>query len=316
MVKRSGLGKGLDSLISNQYTKKVDNPEKTQKNSTELSTNVNENVDKKVDNPENEPKTMLKVSLIEPNREQPRKNFDEEALEELAESIRQYGVLQPILVTPNGKRYTIVAGERRWRAAKLAKVKEVPVVIREFSKQEVMEIALIENIQREDLNPIEEAKAYMKLLQEFNMKQEELASKISKSRTAIANRMRLLKLPEEVQEMLINGCISEGHARALLGLEDPKQQVYAANQILALSLTVRDTEKLVKNLLNTPAKPIDDDWKEKGRLAYEKLESDLRDLMGTKVVIQRKNEDKGKIQIEYYSIEELERIMDLFRKIK
>lgn len=305
MAKKSGLGKGLDSLITNQYAKKQ-----------ELSTNGDNFVDNSVEK-EEQPKTMLKVSQIEPNREQPRKNFDEAALEELAESIRQHGVIQPLLVKPKGKHYEIIAGERRWRAAKLAKVKEVPVVIRDYSDQEMMEIALIENIQREDLNPIEEAQAYMRLIQEFHLKQEELAKRLSKSRTAIANRMRLLKLTPLVQEMLADGRLSEGHARALLALESTELQETAAAQILEQSFSVRETEKLVKKLLNPPKKKeIDDNWEERDRVIYEKLEEDLRALMGTKVVIQRKEVDKGRIQIDYYSVEELERLMELFRGMK
>lgn len=304
MAKVGGLGKGLDSLISNQYAKKQ-----------EISTNVDKNVDKPVENQDENVKSVLKVSQIEPNRDQPRKHFDEEGLEELAESIRQYGVIQPLVVKPKGKHYEIIAGERRWRAAKLAKIKEVPVIIRDYSDQEIMEIALIENIQREDLNPIEEAQAYMRLIQEFHLKQEELAKRISKSRTVITNRMRLLKLAPAVQEMLADGRISEGHARALLALEDPEKQEAAAAQIVEQMLSVRETEKLVKMMLQPP-KPVEEDWSERDRVIYEKLEEDLRTLMGTKVVIQRREVDKGRIQIDYYSVEELERLMQMFRGMK
>lgn len=304
MAKVGGLGKGLDSLISNQYAKKQ-----------EISTNVDKNVDKPVENQDENVKSVLKVSQIEPNRDQPRKHFDEEGLEELAESIRQYGVIQPLVVKPKGKHYEIIAGERRWRAAKLAKIKEVPVIIRDYSDQEIMEIALIENIQREDLTPIEEAQAYMRLIQEFHLKQEELAKRISKSRTVITNRMRLLKLAPAVQEMLADGRISEGHARALLALEDPEKQEAAAAQIVEQMLSVRETEKLVKMMLQPP-KPVEEDWSERDRVIYEKLEEDLRTLMGTKVVIQRREVDKGRIQIDYYSVEELERLMQMFRGMK
>lgn len=304
MAKVGGLGKGLDSLISNKYAK-----------SQELSTKEDKIVDKPVENTPKEVETLLKVSQIEPNRDQPRKNFDEEGLEELAESIRQYGVLQPLLVTPKGKHYEIIAGERRWRAAKLAKLKEVPVIIRDYSDQEIMEIALIENIQREDLNPIEEAQAYMRLIQEFHLKQEELAKRVSKSRTVITNRMRLLKLAPAVQEMLADGRLSEGHARTLLTLEDPKKQEEAALQIIEQSLSVRETEKLVKRM-QQPPKEEKEDWAERDRVIYERLEEDLRTLMGTKVVIQRKDVDKGRIQIDYYSVEEFERLMQMFRGMK
>lgn len=312
MARKGGLGKGLDSLISSSYVKEVQEEKKT----LELSTSVDKSVDKPVETDNSKPEMMVKVSQIEPNREQPRKIFDEEALQELAESIRQYGVLQPLIVKQKGKRYEIIAGERRWRAAKLAKVKEVPVIVREYTDQEIMEIALIENIQREDLNPIEEAQAFMRLIQEFHLKQEELAKKVSKSRTVIANRMRLLKLAPTVQQMLIDGNISEGHARALLAIEDTSLQESAALQIMDQSLNVRETEKLVKRLLNPPMPKEEDNWKERDQLIYDNLEEDLRKRMGTKVVIQRKDVDKGRIQIDYYSLEEFERLMDLFRSMQ
>jgi len=313
MAKRGGLGKGLDSMISSQYIDATKNVEK----STELSTKADNNVDKPVDKEENTPDKMLKLSQIEPNRGQPRKNFEEESMEELAESIRQFGVIQPLLVQKKGNHYEIVAGERRWRAAKLAGLKEVPVMIREYTDQEVMEIALIENIQRENLNPIEEAKAFMCLIQEFHLKQEDLAKRVSKSRAAIANRMRLLKLALTVQEMLAEGKLSEGHARALLSLESEALQMQAAEMITEQSLSVRETEKLVKRLLNPPPKKANSlDWQERDRFIYEKLEEDLRVVTGTKVVIQRKDADKGKIQMDYYSVEELERLIELFRRIK
>ena len=313
MAKRSSLGKGLDSMISSQYIDATQNVEK----STGLSTKKDNNVDKPVDKEENTPDKMLKLSQIEPNRGQPRKNFEEESMEELAESIRQFGVIQPLLVQKKGNHYEIVAGERRWRAAKLAGLKEVPVMIREYTDQEVMEIALIENIQRENLNPIEEAKAFMRLIQEFHLKQEDLAKRVSKSRAAIANRMRLLKLALTVQEMLAEGKLSEGHARALLSLESEALQMQAAEMITEQSLSVRETEKLVKRLLNPPPKKANSsDWQERDRFIYEKLEEDLRVVTGTKVVIQRKDADKGKIQMDYYSVEELERLIELFRRIK
>ena len=313
MAKRGGLGKGLDSMISSQYIDATKNVEK----SMELSTKTDKNVDKPVDKEENTPDKMLKLSQIEPNRGQPRKNFEEESLEELAESIRQFGVIQPLLVQKKGNHYEIVAGERRWRAAKLAGLKEVPVMIREYTDQEVMEIALIENIQRENLNPIEEAKAFMRLIQEFHLKQEDLAKRVSKSRAAIANRMRLLKLALTVQEMLAEGKLSEGHARALLSLESEALQMQAAEMIKEQSLSVRETEKLVKRLLNPPPKKENSsDWQERDRFIYEKLEEDLRVVTGTKVVIQRKDANKGKIQMDYYSVEELERLIELFRRIK
>ena len=261
---------------------------------------------------------MLKVSEIEPNREQPRKDFNEDALQELAESIRLHGVIQPLLVQRRGEYYGIIAGERRWRAAKIAGLKEVPVIIREYTDREVMEISLIENIQREDLNAIEEAKAYQRLIQEFHLKQEDIAVKISKSRAAIANTMRLLKLDERVQNMLIEEEISSGHARALLPLEDGDLQYNAAQKIASEVLSVRETEKLVKLLLTPPKEP--DEPKEEpvrdDRFIYQALEEKMKSIMGTKVSIHKKDNNKGRIEIEYYSPEELERIVELFETIK
>ncbi len=308
MTRKSGLGKGLDSLIPNSSTV-------PSTKSTKFSTKSEENVDKPVENPVDIPKTSLKLSQIEPNRDQPRKNFDLDALEELAESIRRHGVLQPLLVQEKGNHYEIIAGERRWRAAKLAGLKEVPVIIKEFSSEEAMEIALIENIQREDLNAVEEAQAYLTLIQEFHLKQEEVAEKVGKSRAAIANRLRLLKLPKEVLDLLEEGKLSEGHARALLSLDQPDRQIEAAKRVVELKLTVRETEKLVKDLMKPQAAPKDDGWRERDQFIYDKLEDELRTATGTKVVIQRKEEGKGKIQMDYYSIEELERLVDLFRKL-
>lgn len=308
MTRKSGLGKGLDSLIPNSSTV-------PSTKSTKFSTKSEKNVDKPVENPVDIPKTSLKLSQIEPNRDQPRKNFDLDALEELAESIRRHGVLQPLLVQEKGNHYEIIAGERRWRAAKLAGLKEVPVIIKEFSSEEAMEIALIENIQREDLNAVEEAQAYLTLIQEFHLKQEEVAEKVGKSRAAIANRLRLLKLPKEVLDLLEEGKLSEGHARALLSLDQPDRQIEAAKRVVELQLTVRETEKLVKDLMKPQAAPKDDGWRERDQFIYDKLEDELRTATGTKVVIQRKEEGKGKIQMDYYSIEELERLVDLFRKL-
>lgn len=261
---------------------------------------------------------MLKVSEIEPNREQPRKDFNEDALQELAESIRLHGVIQPLIVQRRGEYYGIIAGERRWRAAKIAGLKEVPVIIREYTDREVMEISLIENIQREDLNAIEEAKAYQRLIQEFHLKQEDIAVKISKSRAAIANTMRLLKLDERVQNMLIEEEISSGHARALLPLEDGDLQYNAAQKIASEALSVRETEKLVKLLLTPPKEPDEpkDEPVRDDRFIYQALEEKMKSIMGTKVSIHKKDNNKGRIEIEYYSPEELERIVELFETIK
>ena len=258
--------------------------------------------------------TMMKISDIEPNRDQPRKNFDKEALEELADSIKQFGIIQPIVVQKKEDYYEIIAGERRWRAAKLAKLKEVPVIIKEFSPQEVMEIALIENIQRRDLNPIEEALAYKSLIDEYHLKQDELAKRVSKSRTAIANSMRLLKLTEEVQNMLVNNEISMGHARALLSLEQEELQLEAAKKIAENGLSVRETEKLVKSILNPKQSKLPIPSSEAA--IYNSLSDKLREKLGTKVSINNKKNGKGKIEIEYYSPEELERLLELFESIQ
>ena len=307
MSRKSGLGKGLDSLIPQVSTG-------TEAHAAEFSTNVDKKVDNSVDNPGTGGPIQLKVSQIEPNREQPRKHFDEASLEELAESIRQHGVLQPLLVQKKGQHYEIIAGERRWRAAKLAGLREIPVILREFSPEDAVEIALIENIQREDLNPVEEAQAYRTLMQEFHLTQEETAAKVGKSRAAVANRLRLLRLPESIQKWLASGELTEGHARALLALEDPERQEEAARQVLERQLSVRETEKLVREMQKPPAPPKEDSWKKRDQVIYEQLEEELRQLSGTRVVIQRRDENRGRIQLEYYSVEELERLMDWLRK--
>ena len=257
----------------------------------------------------------LKLNLIEPNSEQPRKNFDEESLQELADSIRQYGILQPLIVQKKGNHYEIIAGERRWRAAKLAGITDVPVLIREYDKQQTMEIALIENVQRADLNPIEEAQAFQQLIQEFHLTQEEIANRVSKNRATITNSMRLLKLDVRVQDMLADGKISSGHARALLGLEEGERQYQVAVKIIEEKLSVRDVEKLVK-MMNRPPK---EKKPEKGPdidLIYRQVEDKLKSIMGTKVVINQKDKNKGRIEIEYYSQEELERLIELMESLR
>lgn len=252
----------------------------------------------------------IKVSDIEPNRQQPRKIFDEDALLELADSIRQYGVLSPILVQKSGDYYEIVAGERRWRAAKLAGLKEIPVIIRKYSPQEIMEISLIENIQRENLNPIEEAQAFKRLLTEFGLKQDELAERVSKSRTAVTNSLRLLKLDERVQQMVIDEMISSGHARALLSVEDGEQQYTLAQKVFDEKLSVRDTEKLVKNMEKKQTNVLSKRPGTEFSFIYRDLEERITGVMGTKVSIHEKNDQKGKIEIAYHSSEELERITE------
>lgn len=262
---------------------------------------------------------MVKVALIEPNREQPRVDFNEEQLRELADSIGRHGVLQPLLVQKRDDGiYEIVAGERRWRAAKMAGVKEVPVVLRQYSRQESMEIALIENVQREDLNPIEEARAYQRLIQEFGLKQEEIAERVAKSRSAITNTMRLLKLDEAIQDMLVQNVITSGHARALLALDEKDMQLRAVKLIVEGALSVRETERLVKRMLKEAQEKEEKPKKEEKdlRFIYQNLEERMRTVMGTKVTIHNKDKNKGRIEIEYYSEAELERIVELIESVR
>ena len=307
-VRKGGLGKGLDSMIPDSVSK-VKKKQHTAAASPEPGA-------KEVDINSNERIYNIKTTLIEPNREQPRKQFDEDALLELAESIKQYGVLQPLLVKKKGDYYEIIAGERRWRASKLAGLKEIPVIIKEFTVQETVEISLIENIQRENLNPIEEAMAYKRLMEEFHLKQDAIAEKVSKSRTAVTNSMRLLKLTDEVQQMLVDEMLSTGHARALLAIEDPKKQIAAATKVFDEKLSVRETEKLVKELLKPETEKKEKEVDEVQELIYHQLEEKIKGIIGSKVEIHRKNNDKGKIEIEYYSKEELERIVDLLDTIR
>lgn len=300
MAVKRGLGKGLDSLIPNKVEEEKKTSEKKVTDHKEVT--------------EEGPVTMVNITKVEPNREQPRKNFDEDALEELAESIKQFGLLQPILVQDRKTYYEIIAGERRWRASKKAGLKEVPVIIRNYSEQEIVEISLIENIQREDLNPIEEALAYKRLLTEFNLKQDEVAERVSKSRTAVTNSMRLLKLCDNVQQMIIDDMISTGHARALITIEDPEQQYALAQQIFDEKLSVRDVEKLVKNL-NKPAKVKKQTVTDKSLEAvYQDIEENLKQKLSTKVSITPKGNGAGKLEIEFYSHEDLEKIMDLLSR--
>lgn len=311
-VKRGGLGKGLDILIPSSSTVAGKSKEKTKEKPEVKEKIVEKVVEKVVEVPAD---TTVKISKIEPNREQPRKNFDEDALLELAESIRQFGVLQPLLVQKKDDYYEIIAGERRWRAAKLAGLKEVPVIIKNFSDQEVVEISLIENIQRENLNPIEEAVAYKRLMEEFHLKQDEIAERVSKSRTAVTNSMRLLKLDQRVQQMIVDEMISTGHARTLLALENGDHQYSVAMKIFDEKLSVRETEKLVKEILN-PKKKKKDTLPQGTILAYQNLEEKMKSIIGTKVQIHPKNNKKGKIEIEYYSENELERIVELFETLR
>lgn len=287
-----GLGKGLDALIPAG--------------------------DKKITKEENTKgaETVVKITTVEPNRSQPRKNFDEDALQELADSIKQFGLLQPILVQDKGEYYEIIAGERRWRAAKLAGLKEVPVIIRNYSSQEIVEISLIENIQREDLNPIEEAQAYKRLLTEFNLKQDEVAERVSKSRTAVTNSMRLLKLCDGVQQMIIDDMLSTGHARALIPIEDPELQLQLAQRIFDEKLSVREVEKLVKSILK-PAeeKPKKEEIPQSLMYIYQNIENKLKDKLSRKVAISPKGKNgSGKIEIEFYSNDDLEKLIEILSK--
>lgn len=296
-AKKSGLGKGLDSLITNKVgtaatTETVRTPEP----------------DKDV--------TFVKIAKVEPNREQPRKSFDEDSLLELSESLKQYGILQPLLVQDKKDYFEIIAGERRWRAAKIAGLKEVPVIIKNLTEQEMVEISLIENIQRENLNPIEEAQAYKRLLTEFHMKQDELAERVSKSRTAITNSMRLLKLDERIQQMVIDDMISSGHARALLSIENKDVQYTLAVRIFDEKLSVREVEKLVKKIqAEEPEKNKEND-KRDDSFIYKDIEEKMKLILGTKVCVTHKKNNKGKIEIEYYSNEELERLIEMFETLQ
>lgn len=309
MPTKKGLGRGLNQLIptgNEARTKSKSTPGETTKTITkEVVKEVVKEVEQKV-----------KITQIEPNKSQPRKQFDEDALQELADSIKQYGVLEPLIVTKKGKFYEIIAGERRWRAARLAGVKEVPVVIREYTDREIMEISLIENIQREDLNPIEEALAYESLINEYSLTQEEVAEKVSKNRSTIANSLRLLKLCDEVRQMIIEDKLTTGHARALIPIEDAELQTEAANFIFDNKLSVRDTEIYIKKLLSIPKESKENIVATNDlSIFYNDIESRLKDILGAKIAIKSKNNEKGKIEINYYSQDELERITEMLYSI-
>ena len=309
MPTKKGLGRGLNQLIptgDEARTKSKSTPGETTKTITkEVVKEVVKEVEQKV-----------KITQIEPNKSQPRKQFDEDALQELADSIKQYGVLEPLIVTKKGKFYEIIAGERRWRAARLAGVKEVPVVIREYTDREIMEISLIENIQREDLNPIEEAQAYESLINEYSLTQEEVAEKVSKNRSTIANSLRLLKLCDEVRQMIIEDKLTTGHARALIPIEDAELQTEAANFIFDNKLSVRDTEIYIKKLLSIPKESKENIVATNDlSIFYNDIESRLKDILGAKIAIKSKNNEKGKIEINYYSQDELERITEMLYSI-
>lgn len=290
-----GLGKGLDSLIPASVTGSS-NEKKEQKHA----------------------ETIVKIAKVEPNRDQPRKNFDEDALQELADSIKQFGMLQPILVQNRKDYYEIIAGERRWRAAKIAGLKEIPVIIRNYTNQEIVEISLIENIQREDLNPIEEALAYKRLLEEFQLKQDEVAERVSKSRTAVTNSMRLLKLCDGVQQMIIDDMLSTGHARALIPIEDQELQLQLAQRIFDEKLSVREVEKLVKSLLKPEhEKPKKETPPQNIQYIYQDIENKLKEKFSRKVeIISKGKNGSGKIEIEFYSNDDLDRLIETLSKIE
>ncbi len=312
--KKGGLGKGIDALIS-PSVKKETGKEKIVEEPVEKIVEKIVEVEKVVEKPVEQ---LMRIDEIEPNQLQPRKNFDEDALQELSESIKQFGLIQPIIVKNKGKYYEIVAGERRWRAARIAGLKEVPVIIKEYSEKESMEIAIVENLQREDLNPIEEAQAYQKLIEEFGLKQDEAAQRVSKSRTAVTNALRLLKLDERVQQMVIDEMISGGHARALLAIEDKEEQYLTAMLIFDNKMSVRETEKLVReHIKKEEEKRIEkkEDFSQMETI-YHQLEERMKSVIGSKVAIHSRNYKKGKIEIEYYSNDELERIIDLIESVK
>lgn len=287
--KKGGLGRGLDALIPKGDT--------NQKASDKSVGSANSYMD---------------INKVEPNREQPRKKFDEDSLVELSESIRQHGILEPLIVVPKDDYYMIVAGERRWRAAKMAELNQVPVIVRELNEQEILEISLIENIQREDLNPIEEALAYKKLIDDLHMKQDEVADRVSKSRAAVTNSMRLLKLDPRVQEMLIDDLISPGHARAILGISDGDRQYEFAQRVMDQKMSVRDVEKEIKRIQQEEEKSKEGGGDEpqaidpKLAAILSQQQEKLKGILGTKVVINAKTATRGKVEIEYYSADDLD----------
>lgn len=311
MAAKRGLGRGINDLIP------TDEPESTKgkgKSAAPAEKVVTKTITKEVEK-------TLPLSEIEPNKNQPRKNFNEDALSELADSIRQFGVIEPIIVVKKGKYYEIIAGERRWRAARLAGMKEVPVIIREYTKQQQMEISLIENLQRENLNPIEEALAYQRLIEEFHLKQDEVADRVSKGRTTITNSLRLLKLCEKVQQMVVEDMLTTGHARCLIQITDPDVQYETAMTIFDRKMSVRETEIFVKKVLqamNGEGKK-EEDSADPGKdlsAVYREIEENLKNVLGTKASVKAKSGNKGKIEIEYYSTDDMERILHLLYSIQ
>lgn len=308
MAGKRGLGRGLNDLIptDDDKTKSKSAATKTKTVTKTVTKEVIKEVEKKV-----------KLSEIEPNQTQPRKNFNEDSLTELADSIKQFGVIEPLIVTKREDYYELIAGERRWRAARLAGLKEVPVVVKDYSPQEVVEIALIENLQREDLNPIEEAIAYERLISEFKLKQDEVAERVSKSRSTITNALRLLKLDARVQQMLIDDMLTTGHVRSLISIEDPEFQYETALLIFDRKMSVRETEKYVKQLLSKKEKPVEEAAASSDyAFLYNEIEENLKNVLGTKAKIKFKSPDRGKIEIDYYSSDDLDRIVHLLYNAK
>ena len=317
MAQKKGLGRGLNDLFG---TSEASNPSRSRNNQQNSSENTSKEVKtvtkEVVKEVVKEVEQKIKINLIEPNKSQPRKQFDEEAIQELPDSIKKYGVLEPLIVTKKGDYYEIIAGERRWRAARMAGIKEVPVVIRDYTDKEIMEISLIENIQREDLNPIEEAEAYEALISEYNLKQEEVAERVSKSRSTITNSLRLLKLCEDVRQMVMYNMISTGHARALIPIEDPKLQYETAAIVYDQKLSVRETEAYVKAILEKKPEKEEKQKPQKDlSVFYSDIENKLKSILGAKIAIKASNNDKGKIEINYYSQDELDRITEMLYSI-
>ncbi|MBR6793036.1 MAG: ParB/RepB/Spo0J family partition protein [Clostridia bacterium] len=287
MKKTKGLGKGLDSLFEDN-TIELEEPQKAD--------------------------TTLRLSQIEPDKNQPRKTFEEDALEQLAASIKAHGLIQPIIVTPIGEdRYRIIAGERRWRACRIAGLEEIPVLIREYTPQEISEISLIENLQREDLNPIEEALGYRNLMEVYGMTQEKIADTVSKSRSAVANTLRLLALPEQILDFIKTAELSAGHARALLTVEDADTQLALANRIITEGLSVRQAEELVKKIKKEPKASVAAD--PAVVQALRELETRASARVGNKVTIRHKPGNKGRVEIQYHSVDELEKIIEILEGV-
>jgi len=321
MAAKRGLGRGLNSLIPTDTTDEASPKKKAEKELQDSKGSAKGSKSEKAEKPEaKKAEVMLPISEIEPNKNQPRNHFDEDALNELADSIKQFGVIEPIIVVKKAKYYEIIAGERRWRAARIAGLKEVPVIIREYTKQQQVEIALIENIQREDLNPIEEALAYQRLIEEYHLKQDEVADRVSKGRTTITNALRLLKLSDKVQQMVIDDMLTTGHARCLIQIEDPDVQYETAMTIFDKKMSVRETEVFVKQVINLLAKggSKEDSKKDEKDLTpiYKEFEEKLKDVLGTKAVIKAGAKNKGKIEIEYYSVDDMERIIGMLLSVK